>query len=103
MDQVTQTAVATVESLLPTILASAGAAAAVGSASNPAVASALALAPVAIQAIQLAQQFVNAGAMTQDQLAALFVTIGANLQNAHNQWAAMNQASTAQPTIIPAA
>lgn len=82
MDTITSTALSTAAQLLPTILlASAG--------SAPGVASAAALAPVALQLLQSATQFANAGVMTHDQLAALFTTIGANIKASHDQWVTM--------------
>lgn len=81
---ITQTAVATAETLLPTILA----------AVSPQAASIAALAPIAIQLLQAAAQLENAGAMTSDQLASLFLTIGQGVQSTHNQWAALNAAAS---------
>jgi len=78
MDDITQTALSTAEAMLPTIL----------TAANPGAASALTLAPVAIQLLQAAMQFQQAGGMTPDQLAAMFATIGSNIKTAHNAWIA---------------
>jgi hypothetical protein len=89
MDTITSTALQTAESLLPTILLTAGGVAAAG---NPAVASAAALAPVALQLLNSAMQFSQAGVMTPAQLAALFTTIGQNINASHAQWEAMNAA-----------
>lgn len=83
MDTVTQTALNTAVQALPAILA----------ASNPGAASALALAPVALQLLQAATQFQQAGGMTPEQLAALFATIGANIKTSHEAWVA----GTAKP------
>ncbi len=63
---------------------------------NPEVALAVKLVPVAIQLLQSAQQITEAGAMTPDQLAALFAQIGQGVMSAHNAWAAMNQAQEAK-------
>lgn len=90
MDTVTSTVVATAEAMLPAILLSASGAAA------PAMASVAALAPVAIQLMNSAMQFTQAGMMTPEQLASLFATIGSNLNTAHSQWAAMNAAQPPQ-------
>lgn len=86
MDTIEQTILSTAEASLPAILAAAGAA-------NPGAASALALAPVALQLLQAATQFQQAGGMTPEQLAALFATIGANIKTSHDAWAA----GTAKP------
>jgi hypothetical protein len=90
MTDTTNTVATTVEqtaaAMLPEIAAAAGA-------SNPTVAAVVALAPVALQLLQAATQLSSAGAMTPDQLASLFSTIGANIQATHNQWAALNGAA----------
>jgi len=90
MDTTTQTALSTAEAMLPQILMAAGAVS-----GNPAVASAVALAPVAMQILNSAMQIQQAGAMTPEQLAGLFATIGANLKAAHNQWVNI----TTQPPV----
>lgn len=82
-----QTALQTAEAAAPALLA---AGAGVATVANPNAALALQLAPVAIQAIQSAVQLTQAGAMTPEQLAALWAQIGAGVQKAHNDWAAMN-------------
>jgi hypothetical protein len=76
MDTIEQTVLNTAAQALTAILA----------ASNPGAASALALAPVALQLLQAATQFQQAGGMTPDQLAALFATIGANIKTSHDAW-----------------
>lgn len=83
MSTVTDTIVATAEQLLPTLLSAA-------SVSSPAAAGITALAPVAMQLMQSAMQLHSAGAMSADQLATLFGTIGAGVQTTHDQWAALN-------------
>lgn len=92
MDTITSTALATAEALLPTLLLTVG-----GVAANPAAASAAALAPVALQLLNSAMQFSQAGVMTPEQLASLFATIGANINASHAQWQAANTAAQ-QPT-----
>lgn len=61
-----------------------------GSISNPGVASAVMLAPLAIQFMQMGLQLQQAGAMTPEQLAALFATVGVGIQSTHDRWTAMN-------------
>jgi hypothetical protein len=97
MDTTTQTALTTVETMLPQILMAAGAVS-----GNPTVASAVALAPVAIQLLNSATQITQAGAMTPAQLAALFATIGANLKAAHDQWVNLTTMPTTDPIAPPA-
>ncbi len=87
MNTATDTALKTAEALLPTILAAAGTAA------SPQAAAIVALAPIALQFLQSAMQLQQAGAMTSDQLAALFASIGQGIQSSHDKWAAMNAAS----------
>jgi hypothetical protein len=69
--------------------------AAAGAVSNPGVASAVALAPLAIQFMQTALQLQQAGAMSPEQLAALFSSVGSGIQSTHARWAAMNAAPQA--------
>lgn len=78
MDTIEQTILSTAAASLPAVLAAA----------NPGAASALALAPVALQLLQAATQFQQAGGMTPEQLAALFATIGANIKTSHDAWVA---------------
>lgn len=89
-----QTAVQTAEALAPAILATAAAA-------DPRAAVALQLAPVAIQAMQSALQLAQAGAMTPEQLAALWQTVGAGVQKAHSDWEAMNAPTLPPGTVQP--
>lgn len=77
------TVVATTEQMLPALAAAVAA-------SSPQAASIAALAPIAMQLMQSAIQLHSAGAMSPDQLATLFGTIGAGVQATHNQWAALN-------------
>ena len=77
----------TIEELAPVAL---GAAAAAASAGSGNAALALQLVPVAIQAIQSAQQLAQAGALSPAQLAALFAQIGAGIKQTHDQWEALN-------------
>ncbi len=58
--------------------------------SNPEVAMALKLAPVAIQMLQAAHEITQAGAMTPEQLAVLWNIIGQGIQNTHAAWQALN-------------
>jgi hypothetical protein len=81
MDAVTSTVLSTAEAMAPAILAAAGAA-------NPGLAGAAALAPVALQLLQAATQFQQAGAMTPAQLAAVFATVGAGIKTSHDAWVA---------------
>src|SRR6202045_576004 len=96
MDTTTQTTLSTAEAMLPQILMAAGAVS-----GNPAVASAVALAPVAMQILNSAMQIHQAGAMTPEQLAGLFATIGANLKAAHNQWVNITTPPPPVPEISP--
>lgn len=92
---VADTAVQTAEVLLPTILAAAGTAA------SPQVAGIVALAPVAMQLLQSAIQLQSVGAMTSDQLAALFASIGQGIHATHDKWVALNAAPVPSvPTIV---
>ncbi len=77
------TVIQTAEALAPTLLS-------VAAAASPQAASVAALAPVAIQLLQLAMQLQSAGAMSQSQLAGLFSQIGQGVQQTHNAWVAMN-------------
>ena len=91
-DQTLQTLEQTAETLAPI----AGAAL---KASSPGAAAALTLLPVAIQLLNSAGQLVQAGAMSQAQLAELFATIGQGIASAHSQWAAMNVADEASHPV----
>jgi len=62
---------------------------------NPAAGKAAEVVPLAIQLLQTASQLQQAGAMTEDQLAALFSQIGQGIQSTHSKWVAMNAASKA--------
>lgn len=53
---------------------------------------AVALAPIAIGLLNNALQLTQAGALTQTQLAQLFVNIGTGIEATHNAWVAMNNA-----------
>ena len=64
--------------------------ASVAAIASPQAATVAALAPIAISMLNNAVQLTQAGAMTQDQLAALFQTIGQGVQSIHKQWAALN-------------
>jgi type VI protein secretion system component VasF len=79
MDTISSTVLATGEALLPTLLVGAG----VGQVSSVAV-----LLPAALSLLNTAQQLTSAGMMTQEQLAQLFTTIGANIQASHTAWVA---------------
>jgi hypothetical protein len=72
----------TAAAMLPEIATAVGAA-------NPTVARAMAL---ALQLLQSVTQLSNAGAMSPDQLAQLFSSIGKDIQATHEQWVAMNGA-----------
>ena len=85
-----QTIVATAEELAPVALA----AAAASTPGNAEVALAVKLAPIALQTLQSALQLSQAGALSPAQLAALFSQIGAGIQQTHNQWEALNQATS---------
>lgn len=71
--------------MAPAILSAVGA-------SNPGVAAIIQLAPVAIQFLQSALQLQQAGIISAEQLAQMFSSVGAGIQNTHDQWAAMNAA-----------
>lgn len=86
-----QTIAATAEELAPVALAVAAAAAGAGSGET---ALAVKLAPIALQTLQSALQLSQAGALSPAQLAALFSQIGAGIQQTHNQWEALNQATS---------
>ena len=51
---------------------------------------AIALAPIAIGLLNNALQLTQAGALTQTQLAQLFVNIGTGIESTHMAWVAMN-------------
>jgi len=73
------TAISTLETVAPLLAAS-----------NPAVASAAALAPLALQFLQAAQQIQAAGLMSEEQLASTFASIGQGVQSTHAAWVALN-------------
>ena len=83
----------TEQTIESTVLSTAEALDPVLAASSPAAASAAALAPIALQFLQSAQQIQAAGLMTADQLAATFASIGQGVQATHNAWAALNNPS----------
>lgn len=58
---------------------------------NPEVASALSLAPVALQLLQAAQTMTKAGAMTPQQLSALWAQIGQGIMTTHNAWETLDR------------
>ena len=64
----------------------------IAAAADPQAAAALQMAPVALQLLQAAQTMASAGAMSQEQLAALWAQIGQGISSAHNTWLAMNAA-----------
>lgn len=64
----------------------------IAAAVDPQAAAALQVAPVALQLLQAAQTMASAGAMTQEQLAALWAQIGQGIAESHNTWLAMNAA-----------
>lgn len=71
------------ETAAPVILAAA-------LASNPNAKAIAELAPVALQLLQTANTLHNAGAMSQQQLADLFSSVGAGLKASHDAWVAMD-------------
>ena len=77
---VVDTAIATAQALAPALIA-----AAVGS--NPSV---VALTPVITQFIQTAMQLHNAGAMTQEQLAQVFMMTSTGIRTTHDRWMELN-------------
>jgi len=58
---------------------------------SPQAATIAAIAPIAIDMLNSAVKLTQAGAMTQDQLAQLFLTIGAGIQTTHDKWSALNK------------
>jgi hypothetical protein len=78
----------TVEALAPTILAA-------GIASNPNTAAIASLAPVALQFLQSATALQQAGALSPEQLAYMFSSMGQGIQTTHDKWAAMDVADAA--------
>lgn len=95
MDQTTQTIIDSASGALaaaaPTLIAGAAVA---GAVANPQAATAIAtLAPVALQLLQNASLLQQAGAMSDAQLAQLFVTVGQGIQATHDSWTAMNAAT----------
>lgn len=78
---IADTALKTAEAMIPAMLLA-----------NPSVAKAAEVVPLAIQLLQTASQLQQAGAMTEDQLAALFSQIGLGIQSTHAKWTAMNSA-----------
>ena len=83
MNTVTDTALATAEAMAPTLIAAAVVA-------NPQAASIAQMAPIMLQLMQTATQLHGVGAMTDDQLAALFANVGAGVAATHATWSAMN-------------
>lgn len=81
---IADTALKTAETLIPAMLLA-----------NPAAGKAAEVVPLAIQLLQTAAQLQQAGAMTEDQLAALFSQIGQGIQSTHAKWTAMNAAPKA--------
>jgi hypothetical protein len=94
-DAALQSAVATLQAAAPLILGAA-------LASNPNAAAIAQIAPVALQFLQTASLLHNAGAMTSQQLADLFSTIGNGVQTTHNAWAAMNAADAVEKPLASA-
>ena len=99
MDNVAlDTAITTAESMAPTIL-SAGLA--IAGAASPQGAIIAALAPVALKLLDSAIQLQKAGAMTPQQLADLFATVGKGISDTHTQWAAMDAADAVKTLAAP--
>jgi hypothetical protein len=80
------TTVQTAEQLLPSVIAG------VAAAADPKVAAIVQVAPIAMQLLQSAMQLESAGALTGDQLAAMFANIGKGVQATHDAWTALNAA-----------
>ena len=76
-------AIATAEALAP-------AAALISPQAGAAASAAVALAPIAIGLLNNALQLTQAGALTQTQLAQLFVNIGTGIEATHTAWVAMS-------------
>jgi len=79
----------TVEALAPAIIAA-------GVASNPNAAAIASLAPVALQFLQSATALQQAGALSPEQLAYMFSSMGQGIQSTHDKWAAMDAADAAK-------
>lgn len=75
----------TAQTVLTTALTTATALAA----TDPKAAAAVALAPVIVQLLQSVEQMQTAGTLTPERLDALYKTVSASVQNAHDEWAAM--------------
>ena len=79
LDQV----IATAEALAP-------AAGLISPQAGVAAAAAVTLAPIAIGLLNNAMQLTQAGALTQSQLAQMFVNIGQGIESTHAAWIALN-------------
>jgi len=95
MNTVTDTALATAEAMAPALIAAAVVA-------NPQAASIAQMAPIMLQLMQTATQLHGVGAMTDDQLAALFANVGAGVAATHATWSAMNVQAAAPVAVAPA-
>lgn len=82
---VAQTALQTAAAILPALAST-----------DPKLAAAVALAPLAVDLLQKATAAQQAGLLPPEQLAALFASIGQGIQSTHSQWAAMNAADAAK-------
>jgi hypothetical protein len=71
------------------ILITAAQTAAALAATDPKAAAVCALAPVIVQLLQTVEQMQAAGSLTPEKLQALYDTVSANVQRAHDEWAAM--------------
>ena len=94
------TVLSTAESMAPSIL-SAGLA--IAGATSPQGAAIVALAPIAMKLLDSAIQLQKAGAMTPEELAQLFATVGRGIADTHAQWAAMDAADAAKAAAVPPA
>jgi hypothetical protein len=82
----------TAQTILTTALQTAAAIAA----TDPKMAAAVALAPFIVQLLTAAAQMQQAGTLSQQALADLFVSIGTGVRSTDDAWAVMNAADAAK-------
>jgi hypothetical protein len=82
----------TAQTILTTALQTAAAIAA----TDPKMAAAVALAPFIVQLLTAAAQMQQAGTLSQQALADLFVSIGTGVRSTDDAWTAMNAADAAR-------
>lgn len=83
-ETIAQTALTTAATLAPQLAAA-----------DPKIAAAVALAPLALNLLQVATAARQAGLINDNDLVSLWTSTSANYQSAHAQWTAMNAADAA--------